>query len=121
MVPLVGINELIADSFPLIDSDRDELVTQVLEFYLNENHMDTPQNFRPRLEFLHIDMYQLAGSETSSNRLYMLAMDIHLLVRQQLLALGMNEVVKAQNGFFYIFDHFLPNGYYVVLKNIAPP
>lgn len=117
----MGINELIADAFPLIDSDRDELVTQVLEFYLNENHMDAPQNFRPRLDFLHIDMYQLAGSETSSNRLYMLAMDIHLLVRQQLLALGMNEVIKAQNGFFYIFDHFLPNGYYAVLKNIAPP
>ncbi len=124
VISLEGIKELIENGFPLIDADRDELVRQVFEFYVNSDDMsleEAAKRYRPNLSLLHIDHYLLSDSKSAQHRLSAVAMEIHSLIFAQLIKHNFAEVSRVQDGFYYIFERFLPNGYFVVLRNIALP
>lgn len=120
VISLAGLPETIEQTFPLGESDRDELVRQVFEFYLNENTLANYSHFRPLIERLRWYQNNSHVDDTAQHLLWALALDIHALIYAQLKALNFEEVIAAQGGFFYIFEGFLSNGYYAVLKNIAP-
>ena len=116
LIELKGIQEIV-DSCGLVPADRDELITQVFDYYLNENAFVCADSYRPKLEMLRIDLYRLTTGERE--RLVGVAMAIHALVREQLVRLNIPQVVYAQSGFFYSFDHFRSKGECVLLRNLT--
>lgn len=119
VIPLKGLPELIENTLPMHNDDRDELLRQMFEFYMDENRLVEPQYFMPRLNRLMIYSEIMRSSDTLQHRLSSLATDINKLVYAELKAIGFDDVIAQQGGWFYIFDGFLPNGYFAVLKNIA--
>jgi hypothetical protein len=121
MVALPQLPQIVADIFPLVDADRDDLLRQIFDHFLNVDGLDPNRSFQLQPHYLRLHQYGMTPEMgRMSSSLQLLAQNVFGYVFEQLFVLGFSQVVAAQRGFHYVFDHVRENGYQVVLKNIAP-
>lgn len=111
---------LIADMFPLLDEDRDEILAQIFNHFLDLNELSGVRQFRLNTQMLRMASYEIVNYHASTQQLELLAQNIFAVVYAKLASLRIESAVFAQGGFFYVFQETLPDGHRVVLRNLTP-
>jgi hypothetical protein len=120
LVDLPGLPELIHNTFPLTDEDRDELLRQIFDHFLEVNRLDVAEQFFPKLDLLRVAGQELKQYPQNTADFNLLAQNLFALVYRRLREIGFDQAVELQGGFFYVHYRTEPDGHRVILKNLTP-
>lgn len=120
LVDFPELPQLVENLFPLVKEDRDELVRQVFDHFLNVNGLDPTVPFRLNAALLRLSLYGASPPGGVPSSLVLLAQNVFSHIYDRLVWHGFHRMVEAQGDFYFVLDHIRDNGHQVVLRNISP-
>lgn len=112
--------KMIEDMFPLYKEDRDELVRQVFDHFLNVNSLNPTISFRLNVAMLRVAVRETPIEGAAPAGLTLLAQNVFAHIYDVLVKHGFHRLTALQGGFYFVLDRIRDNGHQVVLRNISP-